>query len=213
MAVAELLKAAIAELGFQGHDPADLRGDNYVAAFAGILQRGARTWGMVAEAVAATPPDFKLAGELLRTKYTFENARSPEIASFEQDMRIAADSSALGHRSAGDAFLLTVGPLRQELYRAERAPIAAIEDVSSAVADLARLPGEAEALRSRADRARTSWGKRRLQQRAERLDARAADIAATNDERTRRAQQQVAEMVTDVSMTVELFDTTFGGTR
>ncbi len=210
MTVVEMLEASIAELELQGHDPAKLRGDSYVAAFAGILSRGGRTWSLVADAVAATPPDFALAGQLLRTGYTFENARNPQVASFEQDMRIAADSSALGHLSAGDAFLLTVGPMRRELYRAEQGPIAAVQGVVSAAAELATLPGDAEALRKRADRARTSWGKGRLRRRAERLTARAADLAATSDERAARARHEVAQFAADVSKTITLFHTTFG---
>jgi hypothetical protein len=210
MSVAVLLRAAIAVLQLQGHDPARLRDDGSVKTFARILGCGAQTWALVDEAVTATPPDFELASQLLETRLTFEDTgRNEYIRSFEQDVRIAADSRALGHSLAIDAFLLVVGPLRPALFRVEEDPRVAIDGVLSDTSELATLPRHIEVLRNRASRGRTSWGKRRLQRRAEHLDVRVADIATTSTERVERAQQRVTQFVFDVAMTVALFEATF----
>ncbi len=100
MADKAFLASAIAELKQLGHDPERPRGDNYVQALAGILERGTRTWRQVGDAVAATPPDFGAADQLLRTKLTFENDRNPAVASFEQDIRIAKDATRRRWRSS-----------------------------------------------------------------------------------------------------------------
>ncbi len=208
MSVAELLEAAIADIRRQGYDPAVLANESCVRTFAELLRLGSRNWDLVADAVAATPPDVELAGRILRTYLTFEDDRNPHITSFEQDVRIARDSRAMGHRLGSDAFLLAVGPVRPALYRAQMAAVTAVDSVLSDASELAGLPGRADELRSRAGRAR--WRRGRLERRAEELDSRAAALTAGCEERTGQAQQQVAWFVADVAATVALFNDTFG---
>ncbi|MFD9423041.1 MULTISPECIES: hypothetical protein [unclassified Streptomyces] len=210
MSVAELLEAAIADIRRQGYDPAALADESCVRAFADLLQPGSHTWDLVAEAVAATPPDVELADRILRTGLTFENNRNPHIASFEQDVRIARDSWAQGHRIGSDAFLLAVGPVRLALFRAQTAAVEAVETALSDASELAGLPRRADELRGRAGRARTRWGSGRLERRTAELDSRAAALTASREERTERTQQQVARFVADVAATVALFHDTFG---
>ncbi|WP_457030005.1 hypothetical protein [Kitasatospora sp. P5_F3] len=207
MSVAELLEAAIADIRRQGYDPAVLANESCVRTFAELLRLGSRNWDLVGDAVAATPPDVELAGQILRTYLTFEDDRNPHITSFEQDVRIARDSRALGHRLGSDAFLLAVGPVRPALYRAQMAAVTAVDSVLSDASELAGLPGRADELRSRAGRAR--WRRGRLERRAEELDSRAAALTAGCEERTGQAQQQVARFVADVTATVALFNDTF----
>ncbi|MER7726440.1 hypothetical protein [Streptomyces sp. NPDC096323] len=210
MSVAELLEAAIADIRRQGYDPAVLADESGVRTFAEILRIGSRNWDLVADAVAATPPDIELAGRILRTKLTFENNRNPHITSFEQDVRIARDSRAQGHQLGSDAFLLAVGPVRSTLYRAQTAAVNAVNSADSAASELAALPGRAVELRSRAGRARTGWGRGRLEQRAAALDSRAAALTSASEERAGQAQREVTRFVADVAATVALFDDAFG---
>lgn len=209
MSVAELLEAAIADIRRQGYDPAALAGESGVRTFAEILRIGSRNWALVAEAVADTPPNIELAGRLLRTKLTFENNRNPHITSFEQDVRIARDSRAQGHQLGSDAFLLAVGPVRPALYRAQTAAVNAVNSADSAASELAALPGRTEELRSRAGRARTGWGRGRLERRAATLDSRAAALTSGSEERAAQAQREVTRFVADAAATVALFDDTF----
>ncbi|MFJ6619194.1 hypothetical protein ACIQOW_16640 [Kitasatospora sp. NPDC091335] len=210
MSVADMMEAAIAGIRREGYDPAALAGESCVRTFADLLRIGSQNWQLVADAVAATPPDVELAGWILRAKLTFEDDRNPHVASFEQDVRIAGDSRAQGHRLGSDAFLLAVGPVRPALYRAQLAAVGAVDAALSESSELAGLPRRADELRGRADRARTSWGRRRLERRTAELDGRAATLAAGQEERVGQAREEVARFVADVAATVALFDGTFG---
>ncbi|MFF2729770.1 hypothetical protein ACFVS9_17970 [Streptomyces sp. NPDC058008] len=210
MSVAELLEAAIADIRRQGYDPVSLADESSVRTFEDLLRVGQRNWGLVADAVASTPPDLELAGRILRTKLTFENNRNPHITAFEQDVRIAGDSRAHGHRLGSDAFLLAVGPVRPALFRAQTTAVSAVDRALSDATELDGLPGRADELRTRAGRARTGWGRARLEQRAVDLDGRATALTAGGEERAGQARQQVARFVADVAATVVLFEDTFG---
>ncbi|MBO4271991.1 hypothetical protein [Microbispora triticiradicis] len=211
MSVAVLLKAAIAEMRLRGQDPAELRDSGGVATFAAILHRGAETWGLVAGAVAATPPDLAGAGALLTSRRTFAPDRDPAHRSFLQDLRIAADARGFGQGVGGDTFLLAVAPVYAALSRGEEQPRGWIDVVLSALSEAAALPGRGDDLRARAARAHTAWGRRRLLRQAAQVDARATELRERHPERIHRARREVATFAADVALTVAVFDAAFNG--
>ncbi|OPG10478.1 hypothetical protein B1R27_02225 [Streptomyces sp. GKU 895] len=211
MTVAAALEAAIATARLRGCDPAEAGASANVARFGRILAVGGRTWWQVAEALAGDPPDFERAGELLKTRLTFENTgRNMYITAFEQHTRIAADAQVLGSGTVDDTLSLALAPLCPLLAEAQEAPRSAIHGVLSDAAELAELPGRIADLAARASRSRTSWGGQRLERRTTQLQDRRDELKAGRAERIAQAGRQVAAFVADLGITVALFENAFG---
>jgi len=211
VSAADMLESALAGLGWTGRDPEQVRMADPVRRFGTILRHGCDTWAEVAKAVGSGS-DFKRAAELLETRPTFEaHAGNPSTFEFEKDIRLAVDSRAFTGGTAEDAFILAVAPVRRALFEAETVAGAAIIGVTSAAHELASLPGEAEALRARADSAWTRWGRRRLHRRAERLDARAMDLAGSRKQRARNARATVSAMAADAQRSLRIFEAWLSG--
>ncbi|MGW2570043.1 hypothetical protein [Streptomyces sp. NPDC001537] len=211
MTVAAALEAAIATARLRGCDPAEADASGNVARFGRVLAVGARTWRQVAEALAGDPPDFERAGELLGTRLTFENTgRNMYITGFEQHARIAADAQALGSGTVDDTLSLALAPLCPLLAEAQEGPRNAIHGVLSDASELADLPGRIADLAARVPRSRTSWGRQRLERRVTQLPARQDELKAGRSERIAQAGRQVAAFVSDLGITIALFENTFG---
>ena len=141
MSVAAALEVALSSARLRGCDPAQAGSSGSVARFGRILAAGEATWRRVAEAVAGDPPDFERAGELLRTRPTFEDTgRNRYITGFDQHTPLAVDARALGSGTVDDTLTLALAPVRALLAQLEERPRDAVRAVLSDARELAELP-------------------------------------------------------------------------
>jgi hypothetical protein len=170
-------------------DPASASGSDGLSAFTGMVDYGVRRWTPVCRCLHTKKPDFAEARRLLGASPVLELGNgNPWSYSFESKLQVAVDSIDFGRGTDEDALTVALASVRQRLYQAEEHARSLVEGVCGDDENRLSLAKRGETARTKAETARSAWGRRRLLERADHWDAHAAELADSRKEKVRRAR-------------------------
>jgi hypothetical protein len=208
MTAAELLSYNLGDLDV---DRAWLRDQSIVLVFVRILTRGYDTWTEIRRALAGEP-DIYGALRLTESRLSFSLDRSRDVRDYgyEQDLRLAHDAKSFGAGTATDSFVFAVEAVRQFLVRSEATVVEHLGRYVEREQSRDYAESRALAAQARAAKARTGFGRRRAERRAEqhatRHRALAQEASKGRADLIQKARIGSRDLVRDTRETLRVLD-------